>query len=474
MICITGQEKTVSSLQQRLLKYDKYPLQEVRLDLLDRIDESVFPLLRSPKLIVTCRNKEQGGGFVGDESARFKILRRALEQKPGYLDVEFSAPKELRDNFFAHRESTRLIVSWHYFKTEKHSFELPLGLDKENADIFKVAVAVEDAAELGGILDLEFPPDRPVLRIGMGDAGVLSRVLYQRFGSPWTYVIPEKTQPVAPGQVSVSEAEKWRVAKSAELTPLGVVGGPQVMKSLGQRVYNRLFVSRELPFVYLPIVTNRPTSVLSVLKRLGFAGCSVTMPAKEELFAEVDNLVPPADKVRAVNTILFKDGAVVGLNTDVVAVKVLLSEQRGSTVLVLGAGGAARAAVTALLSLDCKVTLASRNSKRASLLAEEFQVGFVTWEKRGDVSFNVLVNATPCGSDGVSTPMPKNMDWQGKVVLDAVHVEDTTPLLRDVIDGGGHGMNGVSWWLNQGALQMEAFLGKRFSVEDIEAVRCEK
>ena len=86
-----------------------------------------------------------------------------------------------------------------------------------------------------------------------------------RFGSPWTYVVEEDAPVVAPGQLSVAQAEAWRVERGRSLTPLALIGGEQVLRSPGPGAYNRLFSRLGLPFIYLPLVTRRPAEALALI-----------------------------------------------------------------------------------------------------------------------------------------------------------------------------------------------------------------
>jgi 3-dehydroquinate dehydratase type I len=470
VICVTGAERHVDRLARRLDLHRRFPLQEVRLDLLDRIDDDIFPLLSRPDLVVTCRGEPEGGGYRGSHTDRFQILSRALDRSPGYLDVEVSFPAELRRRLYQRCGSTRLILSWHGTTKLTPGTRWPRELSSGPSDLLKIAAPVHDAADLAHLLRLKSGAPVPVLRIGIGPAGVISRALYTRFDSPWTFVVPDGAEPVAPGQLTVTEAERWRIDQEAALTPIGLIGGAPVLTSPGPRVYNYLFAKHGLPQIYLPVVTERPVEALALLERLGFSGCSVTMPAKEVLAGQVTRLEPPADRLAAVNTIRLdlEIGSRVGLNTDVAAVQELLEAHGGEPALVLGAGGAASAVVAALAELGCPTTVTSRDPARAESLARSLGCSFIPWESRGEHGFRVLVNATPCGADGLSDPVPEEVTWRERVVLDAVIAREPTPLLRRVTAGGGIAIDGNAWWIRQGRLQMEALAGRRFDLDEMQ------
>lgn len=473
MICVTGGERSLRRLERRLSAHSS--LQEVRLDLLERIDEEVFTVLaRHPGNLITCRGRAAGGGFDGTAAEQCAILSRAASLGARYVDVEVSVPGQLRRDLHADRGSSGIVLSAHYYAVDEPgpaaAQDLAREFNSSPADVLKVALTVQDAADLLPLYRMLRHEQRPVVRIGMGQAGLLSRALFQRFGSPWTYVVAPGAPAVAPGQLHLHQAESWRVGESG-LTPLALLGGPQVMTSPGPRVYNALFAGKGLPFIYLPVVTARPSETLELLEELGFAGCSVTMPAKEALAGQVDALAPGQDpRVRAINTVALGGQRRQGSNTDVPAVQQLLSAHAGRPALVLGAGGAARAAVAALVAEACPTTVTSRDPARAQALAQDFGVRQVPWERRSQEPFTILVNATPCGSGGQGDPLPGEIPWQDRVVLDAVLGPAPTPLLRRARQGGGLGISGQQWWVQQGARQMSLLTGRQISAEEVEAL----
>lgn len=468
MICVTGGETRVPQLAARLEAHTCYQLQELRLDLLTRVDDEVFDLVArfGDRLAVTCRGVSEGGGFRGGEEQRCGLLLRAAHRGAAYVDVELRTPPELRHRIREELGRTRLVLSVHAHDPDADLREPLRTLAREPADVLKVAVAVDDAARLGALSEVLAGEQRPVLRIGMGPAGVLSRALYHRFGSPWTYVVADQAPAVAPGQLTVSEANAWRV-QHQDLTPLGLLGGPQVTSSPGPAVYNRLLASRALPFCYLPVTTCRPVESLELLEHLGFGGLSVTMPAKAAIAKVVHELRGPARALGAVNTVLLRDSRRVGLNTDAPAVAQLLAPQRARSALVLGAGGAALAAAAALVELGCPLSVSARRRQAARRVAARFGGRVVPWECRDTDPFEVLVNATACGTVGDQDPMPGDIAWSGRTVLDAVLSPRPTALLRRARDGGADVFDGLAWWVHQGALQIEALCGQRIAPSEL-------
>ena len=459
MICLTGGERTTSALARRLEAHPDL-LHELRLDLLEQVDERALDLAASPARVVTCRPADQGGGFHGSETERLELLRRALARRPGYLDLEATVPDPARRALHAARGGTKLILSWHRFDAADPA-QLRRWLEQAppEADLLKLAVAVEDAADLAPLLELGRMARRPLILVAMGAAGLLSRALYRRFGSPWTYVVADGANPVAPGQLALGQARSLRVEQ--ELTPLGLAGDAVVMRSPGPRVYNALFAARQLPYLYLPVLTTRLEQALPLLAELGFAGLSVTMPNKRTAarLAQSD--------LGAVNTLVREGAGWRGHNTDITALEELLADGAGEPALVLGAGGAAEAAARVLAAQGCPTTVCARDPARARALAGPLGLAALPWDHRRAQPFRVLVNATPLGSDGEGDPLPADEDLGGRLVLDAVIAAAPTPLARRARARGARVIEGREWWLLQGQRQMELLIGESLPIDEM-------
>jgi len=463
MICVTGLEKETAALEARLTKYSG-SLQEVRLDALETLDDSLFSLIKSRNnLILTCRTNAEGGHFSGSLHELQSVLNRALGTNPSYIDVEVSVPDKIRETLFAKRGNTKLIASRHRFaKTADIASDL-YELGDAPADILKLAVAVEDTVDLIPLLDLPAPDERPLLRIGMGDAGLMTRAVYRTFGSPWTYVAAEVESTSAPGQLTAERAQRWRIGQIENPSLLVLIGGPQVIRSPGADIYNALFLDEGVNALYLPLITKHTEVALRLVERCNGLGASITMPAKLEAALLCSRLSEDAQTSGAVNTVRFNSGEWSGNNTDVHALRILLGDSPGRT-LILGAGGVARAVLAIVGNMG---TVAARNKKAAEALASEFGAKAVAWEERGNLPFDSLVQCTPIGSNDEESPLPEGVDLSGKRVIDAVMLPGGTPLVNRARKAGAWVSGGFEMWSMQGARQMSLFLGKTFDEADI-------
>ncbi|MFH0883592.1 MAG: type I 3-dehydroquinate dehydratase [bacterium] len=463
MICVTGLERTIAELARRLEQYSGQ-LQEVRLDALDRIEEDIYHLLKlHDPLIVTCRGTAEGGLFTGTPGEQSEILHRLLISNPAYVDLETSIPLNIRRTLEHAGQNSRIITSHHQFKTSLTIRNDLLKLSDEPGDLLKYAVQVGDAAELLPLLETQIPDHRPFLRIGMGDAGMITRGLFSSFGSPWTYVTADSSTSSAPGQLTVEQAKRWRIDSLSHPAPYGLIGGPQVIHSPGMDVYNQLFAGYGVDALYLPIITARLGDTLPLLKALDFAGLSVTMPAKIAALELCDERSEEAVAAGAVNTILFNHKQFIGDNTDVTALRELLRDETGK-VLILGAGGVARAALAAV---GQRGIVTARDPERATAVAGMFGAATLEWEHRDRCGARTIVNATPLGMDGISSPLPAETPLADKRIIDVVMKRDGTPLTRRAKEAGAKVVDGFEIWVRQGAAQMSRFLDRKVTAGEL-------
>lgn len=490
MICVTGAERTVEVLRGRQRRTAAADLQELRLD---RLDDPAAPIEALAevdslaRLVVTCRPAREGGGFEGDEASRLELLRRAARAGVGFVDLEADVEPAAAAAVIgeASRGQTRVIRSIHVHDVATGG-ELEALVRRRmgelralRGNVLKLAVAVADAADLAPLLELGRRRDRPVLLVGMGPAGVLSRACPNRFGSAWTYVAADAGSRTAAGQLTYEQAMEWRLAGGADPAPVALLGGLQVHGSPGPVVYNRLFARRRLPWVYVPVETARLEATWALLRALGARAASVTMPHKAAAAALVDALDPAAAAVGAINTIATEGGELRGANTDGLgAARALAAARplRGATALVLGAGATARAVAWALAGEGARVLVWNRTADRARALAADLvaaQPGarVEPVERAAAARFDVLVNATSLGLDGAGADEIaghlEGAALAGAVVLDCVAQPPRTRLLERVAAAGATGIGGLEMWLHQGAAQASRWLGRDVEAADL-------
>lgn len=239
--------------------------------------------------------------------------------------------------------------------------------------------------------------------------------------------------------------------------------------SLGAAMHRAGYEALGLPWVYVPFAASSAdlAGALAGMRALRIRGFGVSMPFKIEVLPLLDRVDPLAARIGAVNTIVNQDGTLVGHNTDaagaVLALREALSSLSGRSVLVLGAGGAARAVAHGLAAEGARVSSANRTDARAVELAATVPgSAHVSWHEvqRDPARFEVIVNASSAGMDGgggLGSPLPLGALRPGQVVMDIVYRPIETELVRDARACGATVVHGGRMLLHQAARQFELY-----------------
>ncbi len=251
----------------------------------------------------------------------------------------------------------------------------------------------------------------------------------------------------------------------------GIIGNP-VRHSLSPVIHNGVFRRMGLNAAYLAFEVNDLAGALSGIRGLRIQGASVTIPYKTRIIPLLDGLEETAAKIQAVNTIVCREGKLIGYNTDWVGAVESLEEKiplRGRKVLLLGAGGAARAIAFGLKEKGAAVTILNRSPEKAASLALELGVVCQPLSSLGRMRADVLVNATSVGmhpQEGVS-PVTEEVLKEGMVVMDIVYQPLRTKLLKDAQDRGCQTIDGLEMLARQAAGQVEIWTGEKPGIEPI-------
>ena len=427
-------------------------LVEVRLDSARDPDARAAVGRRTCPVLVTCRASWEGGGFGGSEDERERLLASALAASADFVDVEWAAPCRERIVALA---PDRVVVSAHDFAGVPIDLRARYrAMRSSGAAVVKLAVLTRRLMDQVPLFDLarSLPPgDRHVL-LGMGEAGLSTRVLSARLGNAWTYA----GVGVAPGQMPMArllgEFHLRRLGPATTL--LGVVGRP-VAHSISPAIHNAAIRAAGLDACYLPMAALDFADFERYAAALGVEGVSVTAPFKRDALAAAVQADAFTRGVGAANTLRRVAAGWAARNTDVDGfLAPLAGTGLGDTrVAVLGAGGAARAVVAALLDRTRSITVHARDPVAGGLLAAQFGVRSEGFPPAPD-SWDLLVNTTPVGTwpDVEASPVPAD-EVRGRVVYDLVYNPEDTALLRAAAHRGCRTINGLQMLVAQAAQQ---------------------
>ena len=404
---------------------------EYRVDLADEpMPAAALVGLDGRPTIVTCRTAREGGRF-GGSAEDYERLCAAAYESGAIVDVEFSSGLLAKSGNFPDRG--RVIASCHSPFSIPADAEALLALMKETGA--RAVKLVAGAADLRSSLAVAALQKRAggdgSSVFPMGPASAPGRILSALLGGSLVYGSVEgKT---APGQLQLADLlETYRIERRRLIDALFGIVGSDVSRSLSPILHNALFASRGLPSLYLPLPVadfdrDKPQELSFDPP---FRGFSVTRPWKRRA---AETAVPSEDvrATGAANTLVWARGRWRAENTDVDGIFDPLADHdtgEGRTAIILGAGGAARAAVVAARKLGYEVLVSSRRDEQADALAGELAVDSLAWEDLAASEADLYVNTTPVGArDGDPPAVPEPVLAGRPLVFDCVYRRDGRP-----------------------------------------------
>jgi len=246
--------------------------------------------------------------------------------------------------------------------------------------------------------------------------------------------------------------------------PAGIcaIAGYPASHSRSPALWNGLFTRYGLPYLYTSLEWPDIVGIIRAARDLGIRGISVTIPFKETVIPHLDGIDQDAQAIGAVNTVVQCGGVLRGYNTDWLGVREPIRDLKGARAVVLGAGGAAAAAVYALLSLEMKVTVLNRTPRKGEQLAGRFGRRAAPLASFRDVRPEVVVNATPVGMlpDRSSLLSAEDLE-KGMTVFDLVYTPPETPLLALARSAGCRVIPGTEMFIHQAREQFFHVTGIR-------------
>jgi 3-dehydroquinate dehydratase/shikimate dehydrogenase len=490
-IVVSHRAPTFDALARQVLRQKKLAdVVELRLDDIgDPGSERLAGLIREAgkPVIVTVHGPETFGTFRGTVDERLAILRTAARSGATFVDVDWRLSLELgevRGDGKCHR-----IVSRHEVE---HTPDDLAAMHEEVRDVLYEGDLVKLVGHANrcedGLRMLAYLRAAGGGLIGFcsGPKGSFTRALAPIFGSPFTYaapaVIPNEPPPerTAPGQLRVNDLRALFPpgGVSQETAIFAVVGNP-VGHSWSPRVLGMALKAARLDAVYVALEPERFEDLVPLVADLNFRGFSITAPFKEAARAASRSVDTASERTGAVNTWIRESHGWRGLNTDAPAIRETLQvafKLHGASpdrpvalgaahTLVLGTGGAARAAAFAAQETGGTVTIAGRDADAARALARavvgDGAVG-IAWEEIPGVAWDVLVHCTPKGSLAMPDELAIPADWirPGTLVLDAVYRPLRTPLLMEARKKGCTAVPGGEWFVRQAQAQFKLFTGQ--------------
>ncbi len=490
MICVTigrGRHSSLAEEWNAAAEAGGIDLVELRLDCLRREPDLKRILAkRHTPVLVTIRRGVDGGLWRGTEERRQQLFREAIALGIDYVDLEVDIASKIR-----RFGKVKRVISYHNFKGVPEELQdIAHQCDEADADIVKLAVRANTVDDASGILKLSKASPVPMIAVGMGDIGVFTRILGRKFGAPWAYAgfNPERT--FAPGMPIYRDLKRDYAYSDidADTEVYGVIGDP-IGHSLSPAIHNAAFRKLGMNKVLVPLLipAGQLAPSLKSLEWLDIKGFSVTIPHKEAIIDLLTSKDGSVDRTGSCNTMVVKDdGSKIGYNTDYQAAMDSLENALGGRasvevdsplmdkhVLILGAGGVARAIAFGCVRRGATVTITNRHDERATALAEQVGCKTVNWGQRASTLAQIVVNCTPVGMhpnvDDTPVP-PATFNKPEMIAFDTVYHPENTMFLKLAQERDAKTVSGVDMFIGQAAAQFKLYTGQDAPLDDMLAV----
>ena len=425
-------------------------------------------------VIATCRRAASGGKFQGSIAAQLEILAKAAAAGCQLIDIELQTAIRLKPaQLDKLRSKAAIILSFHDFRATQKLEETLKKMASYPADFYKIvstARSLSDNVTMMKFLE-KHRDEHPLVGLCMGEQGIISRVLGVRAGSVFTFGALTADEKTAPGQVTAQALRStYRIDQVDVATKVYGVAGDPIAHSLSPAIMNAALRRENVNGVFLGLHAKSLKDLLACVREIPIQGLAITMPYKQEIIPHLDNTDPATSKIGACNTVVRSDGKLYGFNTDTSGVVRPLEQRmtlQDARILVLGAGGAARAAVFGLKDRGAQLFILNRSLPAAQKLARQAKARTI---KRADLKrldFDVIINATPVGM-GNTRESPLNADEiKAQYIFDMVYDPAETKLLRLAKERGAQVIAGSEMFVHQAARQFEIWTGKPAPREDM-------
>ena len=345
----------------------------------------------------------------------------------------------------------RRIRSFHDFERTPSSDEIIRMLSEGDQYISKGAFRASSFTDLYSILDASRRLDRRHVLLGMGEIGEVTRIRQRILGNEFTFGYAGTS--TAPGQFSADEMEEL----GDDCMIVGLTGHP-LSHSRSPAMQNAAMREAGINGRYLVFDSPDLEHVRDVVIGYDIRGLNVTIPYKQDIMQHLDRISAAAEEAGAVNTIVNDGGRLTGDNTDIIGIEYALlnTPLKDRKALILGSGGAARAAAYTLTNSGCRTSVAGRNKGTVSQLSRDFGLEVCNGSVEG---FDLIVNCTPIGLVDGEYPADISVLTEGQTVFDMVYGKET-PIISMAKSKGCKLADGRDMLVGQGAASFKLWFGK--------------
>jgi 3-dehydroquinate dehydratase / shikimate dehydrogenase len=454
-------------------------------------------------IIVTCRDKRQGGAIDYPEKLRIDMLIAALKAGADFIDFEYENYNAATNQgkirlALSQTRKARLILSSHNFQSKPTNIGKLFRTISSTCPgtIPKIVYKANHINDCFDAFDLLHQTSGERIIFCMGKAGFISRIIAKKLGCFVTFACLDNKNETAPGQPTIEQLKQlYRFDQiNADTELFGVIADP-VEHSLSPAIHNACFSAMKMNRLYLPLLVEGQQQQFDSFLRniilrkwLHFRGMSVTIPHKQNAlnFARQNQhfIEPLAEKIGAVNTLVIRqDGKIKAYNTDyngaldaiIDGMKIDKADIKDMPVAIIGSGGVARAIIAGLSNSGAKIRIYNRTVEKARNLAQQFNCEFAPLDDLPKMDARLLVNCTSVGmSPNIeATAVPKDYINSSMAVFDTIYNPPETLLLKEARQMNATCISGILMFVNQAMAQFRHFTGNDGDAELMQKVIAE-
>jgi 3-dehydroquinate dehydratase / shikimate dehydrogenase len=443
---------------------------ELRLDYFFELNVAKIKQLKkefSLPMIFTLRKHSQGGLFSNSEVEHLTLIKKLAALEPEYIDLEYDVATEFAIKLKQQHPAIQLICSYHDFQqTPDNLAQLLNNMKHAVYSIYKIVTFAQSTLDCLKMLQFVQAANADTKLTGfcMGKFGTPSRILGAVVGNILHYASVDAVE-VAPGQLSLSDMLNiYHLRTLNSDTKIFALLGNPVAQSPGHIVHNQAFQQLNKNALYVKL-NLKPTELkyfFDLIKTLPFGGFSITIPYKQDVIAYLDKIDDHAKSMNSVNTVVINNGKLIGYNTDAKGALAAIENKMkvaNKKIVIIGAGGTARAIGHEALQRGAQVVYLNRTVQKARDLAAEMRCaayGFDDLVTVKTAGYDILINTTPLGMSGHSDALPVPTDFliPHSVIMDVVYNPVHTPLLKAAQALNCIVIYGYEMFINQAVLQL--------------------
>jgi 3-dehydroquinate dehydratase / shikimate dehydrogenase len=411
--------------------------------------------------------------FSGNRFSLSEAERAFLEKASragAWIDIpyeeNFKAPKAVNP--------AKLIISFHGEITGFEMFERTIWKLEGVSALIKIVPQVKDILEAAVFLSWsnELARSHDLITFPSGAESAFARILALSSGSRAVYCGSQNSESAVPGQMKLKELAEFDPAAITGKTALYGLTGTPLNYTKSPALWNRWFSELSMDARFLPFPASVLEDALKAFSILGVKGFGVTAPYKERILPHVDSCSNTAARCGAANTVKVENNELRASNTDVFGVRRALSFlKKGRRILVLGSGGASRAAVFALRNSH-NVAVSARSGEKGAKLADALGIAHIGWEHKHSYEYDLIINSTLPGSNGNSMPWGEREPVRSSYLMDMVVSAEETPFEKKASEEGVALIRGDAMLYYQAALQFRILTGKKPPGELLRCGQC--